>query len=264
MNRQQQPNFFDVHTHVNFQAFEQDAEKVIDEAFAAKTWMINVGTQHATSHRALDLAQKYDEGVWASVGLHPTHVEKNYFNEQAFRKLAKEPKVVAIGETGLDYFRLEKNSHKLQEIIFRKHIDIALETQKPLMVHCRDAYEDLYAILKEYQGKLRGIIHCYVGTPEMGKKFLELGFFLSFTGIITFRKNNDPLIEAVKMTPLDRFTLETDAPYLAPVPHRGKRNLPVYVRHVAERFADIKGVTLEEIAQASVQNACAMFIGKKV
>lgn len=259
----EKPQFFDVHAHVNFQVFEQNAEQVIAETLEANTWMINVGTQLPTSQRAVELAKKYD-GVWASVGMHPTHVEKHSFDAAAFRTLVQEPKVVAVGETGLDYFRLAQNSRKLQEDIFRKHITLALEAQKPLMVHCRDAYEDLWSILKEYQGKVRGIIHCYVGDPEMGKKFLELGFFLSFTGIITFRKDTDPLIETVKQVPMDQFTLETDAPYLAPVPHRGKQNQPLYVRHVAERFAEIKSMSVEEIARASVRNACRIFLGKNL
>lgn len=257
----QKPEFFDVHAHVCFTAFEEDADEVIQRTLQGNTWMINVGTQLPTSKRAMDFAKKYGRGVYAAVGLHPTHVEKHPFEKAEYLALAQEQSVVAIGEVGLDYFRMEKDTKPLQEKILRDFLDIAAETNKPLIIHCRDAYEDLYNILKEYKNKVRGLIHCFVGNYEISKKFLELGFTISFTGIITFSKD-EGLLRAAREVPLEKFTVETDCPYLTPVPHRGKRNEPLYVRHVAEKIAELKNVSLQDIAQNATQNSLHLFLPK--
>lgn len=215
--------------------------------------------------------------VYASVGLHPLHLFKDITEEQTFggrtqrivakaeqfdarryRLLAQSsPRVVAIGECGLDYYHTDGLA-SVQQAVLRQHIDIALALDLPLIIHCRDAYDDLLTILQDYTGHVRGTIHCYTGTPDYAKKFLALGFYVGFTGIVTF-KNAANVRASVAVVPLDRLLLETDAPYLAPEPYRGQRNEPSFVRSVAEALAKLKGVSFVTLAEQTTHNAFELF-----
>lgn len=269
----------DIHTHVNFAAFNEDKLQVIERAREEGVGMINVGTQQSTSHEAVEIAKHYEEGIYAAVGLHPVHTfsahhdtdelgglgtpftsRSEKFDYPWYKKLASEPKVVAIGECGLDYFRVEDESLLTQQKdIFEAQVCLAQELKKPLMLHIRDpkmqAYEDVLAILGNYRGII-GDVHFFAGNSTIAEKFLDLGFYLSFTGVITFTQAYD---EIIKQIPLDRLMVETDAPYVAPVPYRGKRNEPVYVLEVAKRLAEIKQLSLEEALAATLSNANKLF-----
>ena len=255
--------YIDIHTHLNLDAFSEDWESVRDRALDAGVACINVGTGKATSERALTLAHS-SQGMFATVGIHPTHTtgdEPEPFVCEDFRVLASDPKVVAIGECGLDYFRVSKDSKRLQEETFIAQIHLANELWKPLMLHIRgsegstDAYEDALAILKSHT-KVLGNVHFFAGTYEVAKKFWEMGFTTSFTGVITFANQYD---EIIKNAPLDMLHGETDAPYVAPVPYRGKRNEPLYVKEVYKRIAEIRGEEEENIREALLKNAMRLF-----
>ena len=241
--------------------------------------MVNVGTQKDTSAKAVGFTEKYLEGVYATVGLHPIHTEKSYHDAQElgtsnevleftsrgeefdydhYKKLAQHPKVVAIGECGLDYYRLGEESKEKQKAAFLQQIELAKEIKKPLMIHCRSAFSDLIDILVACHLSLvtPGVVHFFSGTQDDAKKLMDLGFSFSFGGVITFARDYD---EVVKYIPLDRILLETDAPYVSPVPYRGKRNEPVYVVEVAKKIAEIKAVEGDEIARRTVENTHRIF-----
>src|SRR3989338_4939956 len=257
----------DIHAHVNFNAFREDGDDVIKRTLVAGTGMILVGSQYDTSRRAIEYAERYPEGVWAAVGLHPIHTGEEFhvdgeeiasagvpgfktrteeFDYEKYKTLAVHPKVVAIGECGLDHYRVGKveADKQKQAEVFRKQIQLAREVKKPLIIHCRNAYDDLYEILKqEHAGPPAGgggTIHFFAGTWQDAQKFLGLGFHLSFTGVITFARDYD---ETLKNAPLDRIMVETDAPYVAPAPYRGKRNEPLYVEEVAKKIAELRGIS---------------------
>lgn len=272
-------SLIDIHAHVNFNAFRDDGDAVIMRARGEGVGMILVGSQYDTSARALEYARHYPTGVWAAVGLHPIHLfdihvdadelgsgetpgfstRKEVFDYQKYTTLAKDPKTVAIGECGLDYFRAgqsETDKQKEAEIL-RAQIRLAREVHKPLIIHCRNAYRDLYQILKDEKAdSIGGTIHFFVGSWEEAQQFLDLGFHLSFTGVVTFTNDYN---EVVKKAPLDRIMIETDAPYVAPVPYRGKRNEPLYVREIAARVAEIRGISFEDVARATTENARTLF-----
>ena len=274
------PYLIDVHTHINFNAFREDGHEVVRRTLKAGVWMVLVGSQIDTSRRALEYARQYERGVYAAVGLHPIHLvemevdrdemnaadgvpgfttRKEEFDYRVYRDLTLDKKVVAIGECGLDYYRLRDTEEikKKQAETFRKQVALAREVKKPLMIHCRNAYEDLLAILREERAnEIGGDIHFFAGDWEIAKQFLDLGFYLSFTGVITFANQYD---DTIKKVPLNRIMIETDAPYVAPVPHRGKRNEPLYVEEVARRIAAIKGIALEEAVHATSENALRLF-----
>jgi len=276
--------FFDTHTHLHFNAYQGETDEAIKRALDNQTWVLLVGTQQSTSELAVELAEKFGQGVYAAVGLHPIHlheqeydVEESSFRTRAekfdydyYKKLAGRPGVVAIGETGLDYFHLPKGLDpeavkKEQQETFRRHCDLANELNLPLNVHCREAQEDILNILEEYAaaGKLRkrGVAHCFAGNWSHAQRYLKIGFYISFNGTLTFppRKTNPQptfdLIEVAKKTPLDRLVLETDAPYLTPVPHRGKRNESYYVKFTAAKLAELRKAPLQEIEEAAFANA---------
>lgn len=276
------PKYIDIHSHVNFTAFDADREEVIGRALEGDTWMINVGTQIDTSKSAVALANKYEEGVYAVIGLHPIHTGASYhdekelgegnkeftsrgevFNKEAYRELLRDPKVVAIGECGLDYYRCDAESIAKQKEAFVAQIELADEFGKPLMLHIRNnpkdkklnAYSDVLDLLKKFPN-MKGDVHFFAGTWEDAKKFLDIGFTLSFTGVVTFTKDYD---EVIRNTPLDRIMSETDSPYVAPVPHRGKRNEPIYVREIVKKIAEIKNLPEEEVAKAIIANAKRLF-----
>jgi len=276
------PKFIDIHAHVQFNAFSDDCDDVVKRAIESNTWMINVGTNLKTSSDALDLADKFSEGVYAIIGLHPIHTNASYndkdeigeesepfdskgevFDIMAFEKLITHPKVVGVGECGLDFFRIEGNKSeyiKKQTEAFEAQIDLAVKYGKPLMIHCRDAYKEVLEILSEkkkvYGDKLRVNFHFFAGTLEDAQKILDLGFNFSFTGVVTFAKQYE---ELVKMAPLSRIFSETDCPYVSPVPYRGQRNEPVYVSKVVQKIAEIKGLDEKEVSEALVQNAIDFF-----
>jgi len=281
---------FDTHCHIQFHSYKNDIDEVIKHTLEKGVFMITVGTQSDTSRTGLEIAEKYD-GVWASIGLHPYHLHEQEFGDEnetvhtrtekfdldLFRKLAQHPKCVAIGEFGLDYFHMPPNVSR-DEVIreqketVRAQFDLATEMNLPVIIHCRDAYEDQLEMVEEYvqAGKLtkRGVVHCFVGTQEIADRFLELGFYISFTGILTFpprkgEKGEDglsPIQRIAKNVPLDRLLVETDAPYLTPAPHRGERNEPWMVQFIAEKIAELKGIKFEEVARVTTENAKKLFL----
>ncbi len=273
-------NLVDSHCHVHFNAYHQDRDAVIRRALDSGVTMITVGTQRDTSRVAAEVAEKFD-GLYASVGLHPNHLMAMQFDEDElevktrnerfdpryYAELANYPKVVAIGECGLDYYRLPEEVDvdevkQLQEDTFRAHIELAIKKNLPLIIHCRDAHDELADILDDYLGRIRGVIHSFTGTRSAAERHLAQGFFIGINGIVTFppRKNQtESLADMVKDMPLDRLLLETDAPYLTPVPRRGERNEPLYVSYVAAYIATLRGVSVEQLAQATTSNAKALF-----
>ncbi|MEI6297048.1 MAG: TatD family hydrolase [bacterium] len=276
------PKYFDIHSHLHFPAFSEDIGEVMKRTLDSGTWVVNVGTSKKTSEEAIALAHKYNEGVYATVGLHPIHTDKSHHDEsessgdlietefdyEFYKKIALDPKVVAIGECGLDFYHLGEDSKKKQIENFEKHIDLSLDVGKPLMLHIRDAYVEALEILNtKYKiqdtNKPRGNVHFFAGDLEIAKKFLDLGFTLSFTGVITYPKSKkygaSDYEEIIKMIPLDMIMAETDAPYVAPVPHRGERNESLYVINVIKKIAEIKKLPFEEVASVLVKNSLRVF-----
>ena len=276
-----QPKYIDIHSHVNFKAFDDDRDEVMKRALDNDTWVINAGTQIDTSRKAVELAHKYPEGVYAIVGLHPIHTGASFhdaeelgdggkefssrgevFDKNIYREFLKDPKVKGIGECGLDYYHLDVDSIEKQKKAFIEQIELANEFNKPLILHIRDAYADTLEILKEH-AKVRGVVHFFSGNLEEAKAFIDFGFLLSFTGAITFppRKNGKgcDYAEIIKNIPLEMILTDTDSPYVAPVPHRGKRNEPVYVKEIVKRIAEIKNLPEVEVAKAIVANARRVF-----
>jgi len=275
------PKLIDTHAHVNFVAYKNDGDQVVNRALANNIWIINSGSQNETSRRAVEYANKFPQGVYATIALHPIHLrtekvvevldeqealdfetKEEKFDYNFYKNLAMDPKVVAIGETGLDYYHLQteniEGQKALQKEIFIKHLELARETGKPIVIHCREAYNDLLEIIKFHASsfKLQGVVHSFVGRWSQAQQFLELGFHLGFNGIITFARDYDKLI---KNAPLEKIVLETDCPYLAPVPFRGKRNEPLYVKYVAEKIAEIKGISFDDVADTTTKNAMRLF-----
>jgi TatD DNase family protein len=272
--------YFDAHTHVNFAAYGDEADAVVLRAKEAEVGMNVVGTQYDTSKAAVELAEKHDN-VWATIGLHPIHTSKSYhdtkelgpsfaeasegkegfvsrgeiFDIAAYEALAESDRVIAIGECGLDYFRLDADTKDVQKVAFIEQIELANRLQKPLMLHIRNAYEDALEVLRAH-AKVKGDVHFFAGDWDMAKKFLDIGFTLSFTGVITFTHDYD---EVIRNAPLDMLLSETDAPYVTPAPFRGKRNEPAYVRLVTEKIAEIRGEDAEKVRAQLFDNACRMF-----
>lgn len=251
----------DSHCHIQGKEFTGEAEAVIARARAAgiQTMIVVGGAGDMSSNsEAVALAQRH-ENVYATVGMHPHDAKDVGAHElQTLQELATSPKVVAIGETGLDYY-YNHSPHDVQRRVFVQFIGMARETRLPIVVHERDAAKEAAELLRqEGQGALRGVIHCFTGDHEAACAYLDLGFYLSFTGIITF-KNAEALRDVVRQVPLDRMFVETDSPYLTPVPHRGKRNEPAFVRFVAETMAQVKGVSLDEVERVTTENVRALF-----
>lgn len=275
--------FIDCHTHTNFNSYKEDSKEVVQKALDEGVWMIQVGSQWDTSERAVKLAEKFEQGVFACVGLHPSHlfemeiVEEEVpfvtraeeWDAQRYEKLAKSSqKVVAIGECGLEYHWLKEGSEAeqiaKQKEAFAEQIELAKKLDLPLMVHCRGsksepdrAYEDALAILQEANVE-RALMHCFIGSQDVAKKFLDLGYYISFGGIVTF-KNAPENQELAKFVPLDRMLSETDAPYLAPHPLRGSRNEPVNVKLVVQKLAELKSVAPQEAEDQLFKNAQKLF-----
>jgi TatD DNase family protein len=250
--------YIDTHCHLQFEQYTEDRDEIIalmrDESIVG----IVVGTDEESSKEAIALAEKY-EHLYATIGIHPSHVDVE-FNAELFQQLATHQKVVAIGECGLDYFRKSDDETKqTQKELFRKHLKLAVELDKPLIIHTRNAYQDLIAILKEAKTehpKLRGVVHFFAGTLEEAEIFFSLGFTISFTAVITFARDYDEIIKAV---PLANLLSETDAPYVAPVSRRGQRNDPLAVIEVVAKIAEIKGEDPEIVCQTLLTNAERLF-----
>lgn len=275
------PYLFDTHCHINFNLFKDDGDSVIKEALSQNIWMIIVGSQKTTSKRAIDYAKKYNYGVYAAVGLHPVHLNEKFideseldpnlkfktkkerFDEDFYNRLLKHAgkKVVAIGEIGLDYkLAFTKQEKNIQKQEFIKQLYFAQKNSLPVIIHCRDAYNDILEILyTEFKNKsLKGVSHFFIGTKKHAKKFLDLGFYISFTGIVTFKNFKNQ--EVIKYIPIERILIETDAPYVAPEPFRGRRNKPLYVKYVAKAIAKIKNIKFEIIKNKTTKNAIDLFL----
>jgi len=256
------PQFFDIHSHLNFKDYEDDFSNVISRLKETKTHTITVGTDFDYSKKSVEIAEKYEE-VYACIGVHPVDNPTRTFEVEKFQSLVKHPKVVAIGECGLDFFHQDKNDERevnRQTDLFLAHIDLAISNEKPIMIHSRDAYNEVLDILepisKKEGEKLRGNVHFFAGDKYIAKRFFDIGFTISFTGVITFARNYD---EVIKYSPLDMIMSETDAPYVAPVPFRGKRNEPSYVVEVVKKIAEIRGENFETVRAKMLENALRVF-----
>ena len=283
----------DTHSHLNFAAFKKDFDEVMKRTLAQDIWMVNVGTNYQTSKSAVELAEKYNKGVYVSVGLHPIYaaaefiklrtdpdegeflIKEQAFDKQKYLVLAESKKVVAIGEIGLDYYYKPKTAVKLsqfkekQKKVFLEQLDLARELNLPVILHCRVAHDDVIDILKSYilparhslgeggnhKSKINGVIHCFTGSIEEMKEYIATGFYIGFNGII-FKL---PLDEVIKNCPLERILMETDCPYLTPPQELGKRNEPIFIKHTIQKIADLKGVSFQQIADKTAENARKLF-----
>lgn len=254
------PKYFDIHSHLNFSDYENDWEEVIARLSETGTRTIVVGTDLETSAQSVNLADRHAE-MYACIGVHPVDSPTRIFEREKFEELVKNPKVVAIGECGLDFFHAKKEEdYDRQKKLFLEQINFALKHDKPIMIHARNAYEEILDILESLGGetaKLRGNVHFFAGNWEVAQRFFAIGFTISFTGVITFSHDYD---EVIKKAPLESIMAETDAPYVAPVPYRGKRNEPSYVSEVVKRIAEIRGEDLELVRQELVNNALRMIL----
>ncbi|MBM7689582.1 hydrolase TatD [Enterococcus ureilyticus] len=250
---------FDSHTHLNVEQFNEDIPETIQRAKElGVTEMAVVGFDTPTIEKSLELSQQYKE-IQSIIGWHPTEAGSYTPEiEKKIQQLLTTPKVVALGEIGLDYYWME-DPKEVQDRVFRRQIAIAKEMNLPISIHTRDAMEDTYKILKEEDIRdIGGIMHSFSGDPEWMAKFLEMGMHISLSGVVTFKKALE-VQEVAKAVPLDRLLVETDAPYLAPVPYRGKRNEPGYTRYVVEKIAELREVPFEEIAKQATTNAHRLF-----
>lgn len=252
---------FDSHCHPQFPHYDKDRDEIIERALKQSVFMICVGTDLETSRQALELARKYD-GIWATAGLHPNEMKES-FDRENYEILLNQDKVVGFGEIGLDYYRIEKpEDQKIQRERLEEQLELAIKIDKPIVFHCRDAktgssgktHKELNHMIKN-RG-LKGVIHSFTGTPEEAKKYLDLGFYLGLNGIITFSNQYE---EIVKYIPLEKILLETDAPYLAPVPFRGQRNEPSYVKYIAEKIAQLKNLSYNRVAEQTTLNTKELF-----
>ena len=282
----------DTHGHVSFNAFKQDADKVLERTLKEGTWVIMPGTQFSTSKRAVEIAEQYQEGVYAAIGLHPIHLAENRrvdvqevqsenvkeeewmtfgtkeeeFLYEKYKELGQSKKVVAIGECGLDYYYEPKSKEKRQaerlkqKSALAQQIKLAYELDLPTIFHCRKAHEDLLEFLKPHQGKIRGVIHCYTGDLKQAEQFYNLGFSFGFNGLIL---KDIPALpnpkEIIGALPLERIVLETDSPYLVPSAVKAERNEPLFIQYIAEEIARIKGISPEEVAFVTTKNAKSLF-----
>jgi TatD DNase family protein len=253
--------FVDTHVHINFGVFQEDIEAIADRWRAAGVAHLVHSCVEPSEFPVIQaLADRFPELRFA-VGLHPLDADK-WIETMAseIKALAQsDPRVVALGEMGLDFFKADNHQH--QEIVFRSQLEVARELDLPVIIHCRDAAPRLKAILEEFRGDqrpIRGVMHCWSGTPEETRWFLDLGFFISFSGVVTF-KNAAQVKASASLVPAERLLIETDCPFLAPVPKRGTRNEPAFVRHVAEHLAQLRGTDLESLAHQTTANACQLF-----
>ncbi len=272
----------DTHAHLNFKEFRGSADRIIRNCLNEKIWMIIPGSDYKSSRMALEYANKYERGVYAAVGLHPIHLfelkdekgviisREEEFNYAIYEKLAKFEKAVAIGEVGLDYFHLPKDvdivvAKNLQRKVLWEQLLLARKLKLPVIIHCRQAHDDMLELLTEFKKEYRhliplaapwAVIHCFSGGEEQVWKYFNLGVIVSFTGLITF---SDQWNELIRKLPYDKFMLETDSPYMAPEPHRGETNSPENVGLVANKIAKIKKLSPERVAEITTKNARSFF-----
>lgn len=270
----------DTHAHVNFSAYKDDGDAVIRRSLENNIWMINVGSEYKSSKRALDYANKYQRGVYAAIGLHPIHTQDiaengritpaEDFNYDLYEKMTGFEKVVAIGEIGLDYHHIselpdKEGARKRQQAVFSSQLSLAARSGLPAIIHCREAHADMIGMLKDFRREFKPILpkdrpwavmHCFSGDENLAWEYFSLGLVVSFTGLITFVDQWDDLLRKL---PLDRFMVETDCPYMTPVPYRGQRNEPLYVEQVAAHIAKLKGLPLKKVAEATSRTARNIF-----
>ena len=248
-------SIFETHMHLDLENFDQDPDrdKIICQARKSGIKkMLNIGTDAKSSQASIDLAEKHP-GVYAAVGVHPHEAQSLDLDE--IRELAQHKKVVAIGEVGLDYFK-NYSPRDAQEAAFRSQVELAIELDLPLIVHCRDAYKDCYRILREYDPK-KVLFHCYSGNYKYAQTLFSHGWLIALGGAITFNKGAQD--ELVSMMPSDKFVVETDCPFLTPNPHRGKRNSPLYLPYIVQKIASLRGECEQKIAKQTYKNACNFF-----
>lgn len=249
--------YFDTHAHYDDGAFDSDREELLLKLAKDDVGLIiDPGCDVLSSRKALELAERFGF-VYAAVGLHPEELDK--YSPESFEEIcsmARHPRCVAIGEIGLDYY-WDASHKEEQKALFRRQIELALELDKPVIVHDREAHGDCLEIVRDYPG-LRGVFHCYSGSAEMAKELLKLGWYLGFDGPVTY-KNARKALEVLELCPMDRMLMETDSPYLSPVPMRGKRNDSSNLRYVSEKIAQVKGLSPEEVAAITLENGCRLF-----
>jgi len=249
--------YFDTHAHYNDEAFDADRSQVLSEIRdSGVSLVVNAGNDLETSLAAMRLAEKHDF-IYAAVGWHPQDADSfDAESPELIRKWLKNPKVRAIGEIGLDYY-YDNPERDVQRRVLYRQMELARELNVPVVIHDREAHADCLEIVRRFP-EVCGEFHCYSGSAEMAKKLIDMGWYLGFTGVVTF-KNARRVIEVVEICPVDRMLIETDCPYLAPVPVRGKRNDSRYLRHIAEKIAEIKGMAPEEIARITLNNGRRFF-----
>lgn len=266
------PKFFDIHAHVNDARFDEDRMNVLARMREREVSAIMVGTDYKSSQEAAMMASFTESGVYASIGVHPIDDREERFRESFFADLAAGPRVVAVGECGLDYSRLADvvdvaTEKDRQKKLFEEQIDFALLRNLPVMIHCRDsdktladAHKDVLAILRTKKNmageRLRGNVHFFAQTIDIAREYFAIDFTISFTGVITFSHEYD---EVVRLAPLDKIMSETDCPYVSPVPYRGKRNEPIFVEEVVRKIAELRNEDFETVRAALVQNAMRVF-----
>ncbi len=247
----------DSHAHLNFNAFEDDLDKVISRCNEEDIFVINVGSNYETSKKAVEIAEKNDN-MYAAIGLHPIHAEES-FDIEKYKELATSDKVVAIGEIGIDYLREYALFKDKQKEVFLRQMDLAKELKLPVIFHCRMAHEDLLEILnyklKTINYKLNGVVHCFTGKWRDAQRYLDMGFYLGFNGII-YKLN---LKEVIEKTPIERILIETDCPYLIPPQAEVERNEPIFVKYIAKDIANIKKLSFQKVAEITTQNAKNLF-----
>lgn len=256
---------FESHAHYEDRQFDVDRETLLENLpFQNVGVIVNVGSDIRSSKESITLAHQYDY-IYAAIGVHPDEVDTmKEADMEELSHMAKEDKVVAIGEIGLDYFRKEGNAYKsVQKEWFCRQLDLAKEIEKPVIIHSRDAAEDTIQILRDFrkenpQIENPGVIHCYSYSPELAKEYVAMGFYIGIGGVVTF-KNAKKLVETVAQIPLERILVETDSPYLCPEPNRGKRNDSSQIRYVMDRIADIRGIAPEEVEKQTEMNARKMY-----
>lgn len=250
---------FDTHAHLNAIQYNDDLQEVIDRALEeGVSNIVVVGFDRPTISRAIELAEQYPF-IYAAVGWHPVDaIDMTEEDLQMIEQLAAHPKVVALGEMGLDYY-WDKSPKEVQKEVFRKQIALAKKVKLPIIIHNREATADIIEILREENAsEVGGIMHCFTGSVEVAKQCIDMNFYISFGGPVTFKNARKPK-EVAKEIPLEHLLIETDCPYLTPHPFRGKRNEPSYVKYVAEAIAELKGVSFEEVAQKTSDNAKKLF-----
>jgi TatD DNase family protein len=253
--------YIDIHSHLNFSDYDADREEVIGRMNDSEVATITIGTSILSSKSGIELSEN-NENIWSAVGIHPTE-EVSELDDMMLEKMLNNKKVVAIGECGLDYGRsgeIEAGEKIRQVSLFERHLDLAAKWNKPVMIHARNSNLDILDILeskkKDYGERLRGNAHFFTGSVDEARRYLNIDFSISLTGVITFAREYD---EAIKFVPIENIMAETDAPFVAPIPYRGKRNEPVYVIEVIRKIAETKGLDFEKTAEFLKNNAVAKF-----